>query len=348
MKAAANLSTDRRAPDFTEPECAKCRARRNSLPPPDRAPRCPQQLFLALYYGEQTLAHCRPTDRESSSLQTAPLVLRLPAPGRTSTHNYPPSGAYAIRRRSVDKTKQIGTTPSRLAAGILLALISAGCGAGGGDGARGGGEGGEGGDDGGGGGGGGGGTGGSEDGGTAADIPVGALAAELEVSLPVNDSFILSGTFPIPKGVMLSTSTEVPYQIADYDGTLLDTQVEIVTRYPESNDGADVVEVIARVRRDPSLSSGMRAHYQVFRSNQAKRPDPGAAGVEDLQDGPVAVPSTVRDLLDDPRAIRVSATDCFGNEYSVYPLEGNGQNTEVRRYGHARAQLSTFETMAPD
>ncbi|MFT5463093.1 MAG: hypothetical protein ACI8QS_001979 [Planctomycetota bacterium] len=248
----------------------------------------------------------------------------------------------------MDKTKQIGTTPSRLAAGILLALISAGCGAGGGDGARGGGEGGEGGDDGGGGGGGGGGTGGSEDGGTAADIPVGALAAELEVSLPVNDSFILSGTFPIPKGVMLSTSTEVPYQIADYDGTLLDTQVEIVTRYPESNDGADVVEVIARVRRDPSLSSGMRAHYQVFRSNQAKRPDPGAAGVEDLQDGPVAVPSTVRDLLDDPRAIRVSATDCFGNEYSVYPLEGNGQNTEVRRYGHARAQLSTFETMAPD
>ena len=35
----------------------------------------------------------------------------------------------------------------------------------------------------------------------------------------VNDSFILTGTFPVPKGVMLSTSTRVPYQIADYDGT---------------------------------------------------------------------------------------------------------------------------------
>ena len=246
----------------------------------------------------------------------------------------------------MDKTKLARSLYVGPLAGIFSALLLVACGAGGASASRGGGTGGE---NGGSGGGSGGGPGqGSEDGGSASDIPQGAIAAELEVSLPTNDTFTLSGTFPVPKGVVVDSSGKIPYAIADYDGTLVETQVEIVTRYPDASDGADVVEVIGRVRRDPSMTTGQRATYSVLRANRDRRPDPGSPDVSDLQNGPVGVPSMVKDLLSDPTSIRISATDCFGNEYSVYPLDNQGKNPKLMRYGAAQAELRTFRTMAPD
>ncbi len=85
------------------------------------------------------------------------------------------------------------------------------------------------------------------------EVQTGDVVGELEVELPKGLSFILHGTLPIPPGTWLPENGMVPLAILDHDGKAVATQVETVSRYPSSLDGADVVELIARVSRPPGL-----------------------------------------------------------------------------------------------
>ena len=84
-------------------------------------------------------------------------------------------------------------------------------------------------------------------------LPVQAqTVAVFELGAPSVNEFTLRGTVPVPKGTFPRSDGKIPFAVKDFDGTLVPAQVERVSSYPRYADGADVVEVLARVHRDPN------------------------------------------------------------------------------------------------
>ena len=188
---------------------------------------------------------------------------------------------------------------------------------------------------------------GGEDGGQSAPaVPDGSTVGFLETQAPALTEFVLRGTLPVPPGTFPRADGAEPFTLLDYDGTVLPTQTELVTRYPDEADGADVVEVLARVRRDPGLAVGTKLRYEIVQEPQAAGPDPGAPGVEDLVNGTLAVPQSVQDFLADPNALQISVYDTFGNEYVCRPLNGLGTAKLLRR-GPVHTELRVHQNMVP-
>ncbi len=161
--------------------------------------------------------------------------------------------------------------------------------------------------------------------------------AVLETRVPDVARFLLRGTVPIPRGVFPRADGRTPLTVLDYDGRPLLTQVEVVSRYPSAADGADVVEVLAQVRRDPSLASGARASYTVI---LLPRPSPSAPGVVE------PLPDAVRELLADPRGIEIASYDCFGNKYVSRPLDGSGERVRLHS-GPLLSEVRVYTDMLP-
>lgn len=186
-----------------------------------------------------------------------------------------------------------------------------------------------------------------EDGGPGPTIELeaGAVVGGLELEAPGSASFILRGTLPVPAGTWPSIDGQSPFTVLDYDGTPVNAQVETVSRYAVDTDGADVVEIIARVQRDPAVAAGTRVRYDVAFAPHDDSPDPGTPGVEDLISGPTGAPSNVTALLANPANIVISSTDVFGNEYTTRPMDG--ENAKLLRHGDAMTQLRTYDTMLP-
>ncbi len=159
------------------------------------------------------------------------------------------------------------------------------------------------------------------------------------------DSFILRGTIPVPKGTYDGTGKQ-PFGVVDTDGETYGAQAEIVSRYPDDADGADVVEVLARVTRG-SASPGSPVQYKVVLAEHDAQPDPGAAGTEDLKNGPLAIPTSVQALLNDLQSIEIRSHDVFGNEYKTWPLNDAGEET-LTRYGEHMAQMRVAQVLAPN
>lgn len=199
----------------------------------------------------------------------------------------------------------------------------------------------------GGGGGGGGGTGGTG-GSQAAPTAVGTTYGELEVELPNATSFLLHGTLPLVAGTYPRVDHQNPFAILDYDGTAKACQVEIVSKYSSlQRHGADVVELIAQVRRDPALPPGTRTTYEVVVGYTPETVAPASASVNDLITGPVNVMNSVVGLLQNPASIEIATRDVFGHRYSMRPLEAQG-GIETRRYGDLHSQVRTYGTLLPD
>lgn len=161
--------------------------------------------------------------------------------------------------------------------------------------------------------------------------------AALETRAPDLPRFLLRGTVPLPRGVYPRTDGRNPLTVLDYDGRPLHTQIEIVSRYPSSADGADVVEVLAQVRRDPSLASGARTSYAVI---LLPRPSPTAPGVVN------PLPDAVRELLADPRGIEIASYDCFGNKYVSRPLDASGESVRLHG-GPLLSEVRSYSDMLP-
>jgi hypothetical protein len=89
--------------------------------------------------------------------------------------------------------------------------------------------------------------------------------ALFELGAPPQSTFLLHGTLPIPPQVYPHVPGQDPFQIIDADGSLVPAQTEIVSRYPSDVDGADVVELLARVHVPPQANPGDRIQYTVRR-----------------------------------------------------------------------------------
>lgn len=167
----------------------------------------------------------------------------------------------------------------------------------------------------------------------AATTGSGDVVAKLELAQPSIGTFVLHGTIPVPKGTYPRPDGKAPFSIRDFDGTVVPTQVEVVSRYPDAADGADVIEVLGRVRVAPGTPSGQRLQYEV---------------VDDPHAPKKFTPSKpVLSLLSHPGTIMLMAQDCFGNTYSLDLTESardksGSSNVRDLRKGNAAAQFRSF------
>lgn len=188
-----------------------------------------------------------------------------------------------------------------------------------------------------------------EDGGSPAPPAIdGQTVAVLETTAPDPSitTFVLRGTVPVPPRTFPRADGRDPFVIRDWNGLPLTTQTEIVSRYPNDAHGADVVEVLARVHRDPAAAGGAQVRYEIVHTPQAALPGPGSIGLEDLL-ATGAVPTRVQEILADPSSIEIAAFDCFGNKYVCRPLDGTGSYQLMRR-GRVTTELRIYQTMRPE
>ncbi len=163
-------------------------------------------------------------------------------------------------------------------------------------------------------------------------VPPQALVAMLETRAPSIGEFLLRGTIPVPRGTFPRADGRQPFTVLDHDGTPLVTQTEIVSHWPDAADGADVVEVIARVHRDPRALPGTQVRYPVILAVPPTRGE--------------GVPDTVQDFLRDPRSIEIATYDCFGNKYVCHPLDGTG-SYKLMRHGSVHTEVRAYQVMTP-
>lgn len=201
-------------------------------------------------------------------------------------------------------------------AALVVALATAACGAGAGAGA---------------------------DGGSGASMAAmsggtGQVVAELELGAPSIASFVLRGTLPVPKGTYPRKDGLSPFSILDFDGNAVPTQCEIVSRYPDDADGADVIEVLGRVQLAPGTTPGTRVTYQIVDNPHAIKK--------------FNVTKPVLGMLSKPASLLLVAKDCFGHEYTLDLVKdtrfaySNGLTRQLR-LGDAASQIRTYGVMLP-
>ncbi len=178
------------------------------------------------------------------------------------------------------------------------------------------------------------------------EAQLGDVVGALEVELPQGLNFLLRGTLPVPPGTWRPEDGITPLTVLDHDGKIAPTQVEVVSRYPNAIDGADVVQLIARVNRPPAMIQGDRTTYQVAEVNFQGMTPPSSMGVDDLTDGPDDVPPALEDLFSKPGAFVIEAKDVFGNSYYCNPIDGTG-TVETVHYGRVSAEMRVHQVMKP-
>ena len=174
----------------------------------------------------------------------------------------------------------------------------------------------------------------NEPSGTLADVTPGDIVGEFEIEAGLVQHFPLHGTLPLPKGTYPRTDLKEPFVIVDPEGNAYPTQTEIVSRYPNPADGADVVEILSRVTLPSSATPGSRVSYKVMFS-----PLPG----EDLAASP-----DVEALFATPEAVTLRALDVFGNEYAANLLGSVlTPDSEILKSGGVCKQFKTYENLLP-
>ncbi|MBM3990531.1 MAG: hypothetical protein FJ298_05915 [Planctomycetes bacterium] len=178
----------------------------------------------------------------------------------------------------------------------------------------------------------------STSGATAGGQTGGAIVAALQLTVPSPSSYVVRGTVPVPKGTFPRADGKIPLSIRDIDGFVAPTQMEIVSRYPNDADGADVVEVLARVRRPVGVAAGTKVRYDVVQHLHAN--------------GKLTAKKAVLDLLALRDQVAVVAKDVFGNEYRFYPFDGVrtapvANSVKALRVGPAAVETRTYGVMKP-
>ncbi|MFT4538567.1 MAG: hypothetical protein ACI835_001003 [Planctomycetota bacterium] len=143
---------------------------------------------------------------------------------------------------------------------------------------------------------------------------LGTIVGELELIAPAQDIFLLTGTLPLPAGVVFDDDEQPALELLDSDGVSRLTQVEIVSRYADAeNHGADVVELIARVPRPEGVAPGERIRYQVkHRPHEA---------------GEFEASESTAGLLSGDGSLMMMTWDVFGHQYSADLLEDMREDT---------------------
>jgi hypothetical protein len=169
----------------------------------------------------------------------------------------------------------------------------------------------------------------------------------LEVVIPDAAEFTLRGTLPLPPGIYGDASERYVLSLLDADGAAVPTQLEVVSRYPRTVDGADVVEIIARLPRPSGAVTGERRRFEVVVVDDgAEVPAPSSQTVNQLLLGTAAVQNSIQALVADPSSIGLRSVDVFGHSYFHFPLAAD-LATEVRKFGPLQTQVRTYGVMRP-
>ncbi len=168
------------------------------------------------------------------------------------------------------------------------------------------------------------------------NFSIGDKVAELELAAPSESPFLIRGTIPIAAGMYLPSSSSSPFKLRVPGVGFVNTQVEVVSRYPAAEEGADVVEILAKVEVPAGTNPGDRVAYNVVWSPNTS--------------GSITVDCNVQSLLATQDALVVRATDVFGHLYEadlLYDLINATPELHTYRDGHIARQVRTYENLTP-
>jgi hypothetical protein len=161
------------------------------------------------------------------------------------------------------------------------------------------------------------------------------IVGRLELGAPNVDLYLMHATLPLPRGTWTENGP-IPLRVLNANGTQAPTQIETVSRYPNRYDGADVVELIARVRVPKDTAIGDRIRYDVALA-------PHTAGEFHLD-------KKVNDLVSAAGSVVLTTHDVFGNEYRadlLRDLRTTSSDLRVLRDGELVRQYATHEILLP-
>lgn len=165
-----------------------------------------------------------------------------------------------------------------------------------------------------------------------AQVP-GETVAVLELAAPVATEFTLRGTFPVPPGTFPRQDGINPFQIRSHDNVLVPAQTEVVSSYAVRADGADVVEVMARVRRQPLVTPGQFVRFDVVYAPHI--------------DTPVALTPRVQSLRALTNGIVMRTRDAYGNVYRS-DLRAGALGRKTLKNGSELLQERCYDVLRPE
>lgn len=167
--------------------------------------------------------------------------------------------------------------------------------------------------------------------------------ALIETRAPGLPTFALKVTVPLEPGTYPRPDGRNPFAIRQWDGSLVSPQVETVTRFADPTEGADVVELLARVDTPPGIQEGGQLFFALiegaFEQPEGRTRYPLAA----LRNRPSDVPPEVRDLLLNPANIIVRSRDCFGVTYEARPLAAGAR--DILKAGDVTSLVRSHQSM---
>jgi len=136
----------------------------------------------------------------------------------------------------------------------------------------------------------------------------------VEMAAPAEQRINLRVTLPVPKGLFHETDEQLPLTIVHTNGLVIPTQMEVVSSYPRASDGADVVELIARVSRFMSFDPGDTIRFYVcYHPHERSEFEPM---------------TQVASFFNTPGSLTLRSKDVFGNVYAT-DLLGDISNQEA-------------------
>ena len=165
----------------------------------------------------------------------------------------------------------------------------------------------------------------------------GPIVGAIEMEAPAESSFIVRATMPVPPDTYHPRRDDPPFSVVNRSGHLAPTQVEVVSMYADPAQGADVVELIARVRRPQNVAPGSRLRFEVAH-------EPHEAKDLDLL-------PPVRNFFSGSERLRLQTRDVFGHLYTADlfrdVIENTGEMLIMRR-GELVKEFRTHEILLPE
>lgn len=161
---------------------------------------------------------------------------------------------------------------------------------------------------------------------------VGDTVARLELESPNATSFIVHGTIPVPPNTFPRPDGKSPFKVRSGDGTLIPAQTERVSTYPNGNQGADVVEIIARIQRPASSSPGQYVQYDVVYAPHL--------------DAPTSLTTRVTGIRNTPNSLVLRTRDVFGHMYRS-DLRLGALDRRTLKSGSSLLQERCYDVLRP-
>lgn len=150
--------------------------------------------------------------------------------------------------------------------------------------------------------------------------------------------YLIDASIPVPAGTLTEAQMKAgqsPFAI-DNNGSLIPLQVTGITKYPVDAQGYSLVNVAARV----NAQSAAVANYKVYlaNSNGPAWPSPGTSAQQIVQNSPIAIPGSVRQLFQ-PGMLMAEIEDVFGNIYRCDMTQNEQGSPKLFSYGWAKLAL---------